>query len=128
MVFLDTDMCVGFLRGEPAAVKQWHMFENAEIPIKVSSVTAMELFEGANSHVNFEEKVRDVTALLEAVVVVPFDIRCARECGRILSSLRKAGSIIDLPDIQIASCVLGAGDALLTRNIKDFQRVPHLRV
>jgi len=42
--------------------------------------------------------------------------------------LRKAGMRIGTMDLRIGSIVLTGGDTLLSRNLRDFQKIPGLRV
>jgi tRNA(fMet)-specific endonuclease VapC len=57
------------------------------------------------------------------IPIVPFDDRAAE----IFDRLRKSGIRIGTPDLRIASIVLANDAILLTRNVRDFERVPDLQ-
>ena len=48
--------------------------------------------------------------------------------ARIRGELRRNGQLIPHPDILIAATALDHNLTLLTRNIKDFQRTPELKL
>ena len=48
--------------------------------------------------------------------------------ARIRGGLRRRGQLIPDPDILIGATALHHGITLLTRNIKDFQRIPELKL
>ncbi len=56
--------------------------------------------------------------------IVPFDVRSAEEFTR----LRRQRVRIGTPDLKIASVALVQGALLLSANLRDFQKVPGLRV
>lgn len=57
--------------------------------------------------------------------VLPFDRKAVETFGSLLST--KLGKL-KRKDLLIASIVLGHNYVLITRNLKDFQRVPGLKV
>ena len=57
------------------------------------------------------------------VAIVDYDDRCAAEFER----LRKAGVRIGTMDLKIAATTLAYNAILLTRNRRDFEKVPGLR-
>ena len=56
--------------------------------------------------------------------ILPFEARAAAECVR----LRKAKIRIGSQDLKIASIAIVHGALLLSANLRDFRKVPHLRV
>ncbi len=65
-------------------------------------------------------------AVLDAIPVVPFDLRSALACGRLLEDLR--GREIGAHDAQIAATALAHGYGVLTDNARHFERVEGLDV
>ncbi|MEK6960791.1 MAG: type II toxin-antitoxin system VapC family toxin [Nanoarchaeota archaeon] len=128
MVFLDTDVIVAFLRQDPDARECMISLEDRGEEVRISAVSAMELLQGARSHVNCKDKIREVYIFLRRVDVVPLGLEEVDHCSRIIHHLQKKGSMIGLPDIQIAATVLAAADRVITRNIRDFSRVQGLKV
>ena len=128
MVLLDTDILVGYLRGDEKASKEIETFSAKGQELKVSAVTAMELMHGAKLNPDADKKLKDVNTLLGRIKVIPFELKAADHGSTILTLLKKKGSMIGLPDIQIGATALALQDSIVTRNIKDFSRIPGLRI
>jgi tRNA(fMet)-specific endonuclease VapC len=64
--------------------------------------------------------------LLSEIDILPFDPMAIEQFERLIAerSLRKMGRA----DLQIASIALAKRATLVTRNIKDFRRVPNLQL
>ena len=67
-------------------------------------------------------------ALLAALQVVQIDDHLPRRYGEELAELRKRGQAIGTMGLLIATSALGQGASLVTRNARDFDRVPGLVV
>ena len=66
------------------------------------------------------------TRVLPAVTVLPFDSAVARVYGRIEAALRRGGAPLADADLQIAATALHHGLAIVTGNVRHFERVPGL--
>ncbi len=60
--------------------------------------------------------------------MVPFDEQAAERYGELRSILEKKGTPIGPLDTLIAAHALSLGWALATHNVREFRRVPGLRV
>lgn len=109
-VLVDTDVFVDHLRGA-------HRLRPPVGRLAYSSVTRCELFAGRFVD---EELVRTLLAPFDEV---PIDREVAERAGRI----RRDGGI-RTPDALVAACALIEGLDLVTRNVRDFGRVPGLTV
>ncbi|HEY4516467.1 MAG TPA: PIN domain-containing protein [Candidatus Paceibacterota bacterium] len=65
----------------------------------------------------------DIYALLPAFSIIPLDLQIAENAGSIGRTYN-----IDLADAVIAATALFTGSSLVTRNVRDFKRVPSLVV
>ena len=63
-------------------------------------------------------------ALLEAIPVLPFDLRTARVYGRIWAEMAAMGQMIGPHDAQIAAAGLAYSYGVLTDNAKHFSGCP----
>lgn len=109
-ILVDSDVLVDHLRGH-------RRFVRGQDEVHVSAITRAELFSGRGT------KERRVRCLLEPMTELPVDRAVAERAGR----LRRA-STIRLPDALIAATALEHRLTLVTRNVRDFNRVKGLRV
>lgn len=106
---LDIDVLIDHLRG----ARQLEPYGED----RYSVITRAELFAGRGAH---EDKLRE---LLGSLAELPVDRGVAEQAGRIRRDLGLA-----LPDALVAATALVHGLALLTRNRRDFERVPRLKL
>ncbi len=99
--------------------------------VALAAVTVAELVTGICRVTSAPRRLRMdafLDALLETIPVLPFDLRDARTCGRLLATLMAQGQLIGVHDAQIAATALTRGYGVLTDNVRDFERVPGLTV
>jgi predicted nucleic acid-binding protein len=97
----------------------------------IASITASELLFGVERAATPERRRRRsdfVEAVLDALPVLPFDVSVARVHARIWAGLEGAGRRIGPHDLLIASTALAHGCALVTFNVREFERVPGLAI
>ncbi len=131
MTHLDTSFLVDLLRearrGEGGRAHA--LLENlADEHFAVSVHVACELHAGAELADQPERERGRVEALLAALEVVVPDDRFPSEYGATLAELRRRGQTIPTMDLLIATSALRHGATLVTRNARDFDRVPGLIV
>ncbi len=93
-----------------------------------TSVTVGELVYGARRVGREDLAVRVEQVVRRAQTVLPFDTLAARTFGAVKAALERSGIPLAEPDLRIASIALTRGLTLVTRNVRHFQRVPHLTV
>jgi tRNA(fMet)-specific endonuclease VapC len=71
------------------------------------------------------EKVED---LLASLPVLPFDTDADRHYADIRSALERAGETIGGNDLLIAAHSRALGATLVTHNLREFERVPGLKL
>jgi tRNA(fMet)-specific endonuclease VapC len=97
----------------------------------IPSIAAAEMVHGihqARTTVQRHQRESFVELLLAAYPVVPFTASTARIAGRIRGEQAQLGNTLPLGDSLIAAIAIELDHAVLTHNVKDFVRVPGLRV
>ena len=127
MYLLDTNVCIHVMKNTfPALTARLLSMDPNEIAI--SSITLYELEYGAAKS-NWGERTRDnLYAFLAPFTILSFDARDAACAGRIRALLAKQGSPIGPYDIQIAAQGFARGLTVVTHNVREFSRVPDLKV
>jgi len=129
MVCLDTTFVIDLLRKNPAAEEKLAILAKRNDSPCATVVTVGELFYGAykSKHVEAEkEKVREA---LSGFVILEMNEHGAEKFGQILSTLDKSGQKINDRDVMIAAIAISKGeDVLVTRNKKDFDKIPGILV
>ncbi len=123
MFLFDSDVLIDFLRGaEPAAGRV--AFELEHAAVAVSAVTAFELTAGALS----VRQQAAVETLLAATPVVPVSVEVALLAGKIFRDLKASGQEIGMADCLIGATCIVQRTLLVTRNRKQFERIPGLKL
>lgn len=69
-----------------------------------------------------------VEAVLSAFPVLEIDLATARSHAQLRSDLEEAGIMVGLHDSWIAATCLAHGLAIVTNNVREFARIPGLRI
>ena len=99
--------------------------------VAVAAITASELLVGVQRAVTDDQRARReafVEAILDRMPVLPFDLKSARVHARLVTQLEKSGFRIGAHDLLIAATALTHGRAILTVNVREFERVPGLEI
>ena len=100
--------------------------ERPRIQILSCSVVRAELMFGARKSRQVDRNLEGFRRLLESCPCLPFDDEAADHYGELRSILAKAGTVIGANDLMIASIALAHRLVLVTRNIREFERVAGL--
>lgn len=127
MRYLDTCICIEFLHGRLRYGYQL-MREGGQEGFQLPSIVVAELWYGAEHSSNPEKELKVVGTFVDAFEIAAFDKAAAKEYGRIRQLLSMQGNLIGDRDLMIAACALANGATLVTDNVKDFERIPGLRL
>ena len=72
--------------------------------------------------------VADIEAMTARLEVLPMDIKAVYHFGQIRAELYRMGPTIGLYDMMIAGHARASGLILVKNNVKEFVRVPGLRL
>ncbi|MCE2947948.1 MAG: type II toxin-antitoxin system VapC family toxin [bacterium] len=123
---LDTNALSDLIREPQGAVFE-RLRELDPERLCTSIVVASELRFGARRK-GSAALTRRVEQLLESMTVLPLDEPADRHYADIRSALEKAGTPIGSQDLFIAAHARSRGMTLVTRNTREFKRVPKLVV
>ena len=128
MVVLDTNILVDFLRNNAEVVNKIKSYYDSDLPVMTTSITLFELFRGAYASHNPEKKISDIELLIEDIDILYFDVKSSKIVGKIYNELKKHGKTIGILDQLIAGIVISNNEKLVTGNIKEFSRIPDLKI
>ncbi|MGX7705264.1 PIN domain-containing protein [Methylobacterium sp. Gmos1] len=121
---LDTNAVSALLRNHIGIWSRLHRMQPTDIAI--SAIVAHELFYGAHRGRRTEQTLTQIDELPFAIL--PFDAADAHRAGEIRAALSLAGTPIGPYDVLIAGQASQRGLVLVTRNLREFRRVPRLTV
>jgi len=125
LYLLDTNAVSDLVRNPHGRVVQQYRLLQGEAATSI--IVAAELRFGAE-----RRKSTRLAAQLESVFedlpVMPFDAPADATYARIRNALEEAGTVIGANDLLIAAHALALDCILVTDNVREFSRVPGLRV
>lgn len=127
MLVLDSNTISYYFRGDPAVVAHLQAIRPADIGIP--AIVEYELRYGLLRMPEAFSAPRLVALaqLLQPMQILPFDSECAAHAARIRAELEAAGTPIGPHDTLIAATAMRHQAIMVTRNVREFSRVPGLR-
>jgi len=126
MYLLDTNIMSDLIRHPDGAVAA-RIAEASEAVVATSIIVAAELRFGAERR-GSERLTARVDELLRLVPVHPLKEDADGHYGRLRADLERQGKPIGNNDMLIAAHALALDATLVTDNLREFERVPGLRV
>jgi tRNA(fMet)-specific endonuclease VapC len=119
-------MLFDYLKGRPPATTLLdRLFHEG---IAVSIVTYAEVYEGIYYGQHPAVSERGLRLFLRTTPVLSITRLIAKQYARIRGELAQKGQLIDQPDLFIAATAMQHHLTLVTRNRKDFERIPNLDI
>jgi tRNA(fMet)-specific endonuclease VapC len=126
MFLLDTDTIIFSLKGSIAVQKNLQRYFND--PIKISVITLMELYYGANKSQKVSSNLAKIRTIEQSLEIIPVGVESVAIFGILKAQLEMSGTRLDDFDLIIASCALAYNLILVTNNLKHFQRIEGLKL
>ena len=124
---LDTNICVYIKnRRDMRLVEAFNRYSFGELAVSV--ITLGELEKGIAGSDQPEASRRALETILRHAPALPIDDVCARHYGEIAKHLQRAGTPIGNNDLWIAAHARALDVTLVSNNIREFQRVPQLKL
>lgn len=125
--FLDTNICVYFLKGLYPVLLEIIQNTNPN-NIKIPSIVKAELLYGAEKSQHKTKNIVSINRFLEPFEIVDFDDESSIAYSKIRAAMELKGSVIGPNDYIIAATVLARGGILVTNNVKEFKKVKNLKI
>jgi tRNA(fMet)-specific endonuclease VapC len=122
---LDTDASIELLRKRRLLPLQ--RFQEHAAELALSTVTAYELWFGAERSSDPVQNRHAVDEFLSLLALVDFDLEAASHAAEIRAELARAGTPIGAYDVQIAAIARARGLTVVTGNTRKFARVEGIR-
>ena len=126
-LMLDTNICIYLIREHPPSVIE-RFSSHAVGDIGISVITLAELEYGVSKSSRPARNREALEQFISPLEVAPFDRRATAVYGKLRTTLEKKGQAIGSMDLLIAAQALSLEVQLITHNLREFGRVPGLRV
>ena len=123
---LDTNICIYVINAKPATVLA-RFVEHEVDGLGISAITASELYWGVCKSGSARNRTT-LEKFLSPLAVLDYDLGAARKYGELRAYLEQQGTPIGPLDQQIAAHALALDITLVTNNVREFERVPGLRL
>ena len=118
---IDSNIIIGYLAGDRKVTQALQTWTSESRQLFLSTIVESEVL--AFSGWKGSEYSSTVAFLEESFTSIPFD----RSVARIAAELRRSTKI-KLPDAAIAATALYTHTPVVTRNVKDFRKIPGLEI
>ena len=99
-----------------------------ESDVTISTISLFELAYGMGKSANRVKMDSYVLSLSRRYAVLDFDRAASVQAGAVRAQLHTRGTPIGPYDVQIAGIALANNLTVVTRNVREFSRVPQLKV
>jgi tRNA(fMet)-specific endonuclease VapC len=122
VTLVDTDVLIDILKGRASAGVRQALTGRA---LSTTAISAYELRRGATT----EKSLASIEMVLgRMTAIAPFDDLSATRAAALYRALSRGGRLIGKADLYIAGACLASGAQLLTRNVREYGRVPGLQL
>lgn len=126
MYMLDTNICIYVMKTYPEALRE--KFNALAEQLCISSITLGELHYGAEKSSRRAENLRAIANFVARLDVLPFGEKAAAHYGQVRAELERRGTPCGAHDMQIGAHARSEGLIVVTNNMREFARMPGLRV
>ena len=123
---LDTNTVIDFFRGKGKVAQR--LLAVAPKDVSLPAVAAYEVWVGVLRSQNAKRREVQYGHFLASIEVVPFDSVIGRCAAELRIALERKGESIGPMDVLIAGTALARNAILVTRDVREFGRIPGLKV
>ncbi len=122
---IDSDRTIDYLSGRRDDVR---FLDALQGPLYISLITVGEAYEGVYGATDPTRHEAGFEALMRKAPILPLTLEVMRVFAQVRNDLRRVGARIADMDLLIAATALHHNLTLVTRNLRDFGRVPGLPI
>jgi tRNA(fMet)-specific endonuclease VapC len=123
---LDSNILICFFK-DAGAVRA-HLRQHKDADIKLCTPVLFELMTGAHKVKDGSSQTARLAAVQDRFDTLPFDLAAAQHAAKARAHLEAQGTPIGPVDTMIAGIALAHQLTMVTRNVREFARVPGLQV
>jgi len=123
---LDTNICIYIGKNYPSKLKE--RFNHLADRLCISAITLAELQYGVEKSARPEINQEALTEFAARIDVLPFGAAAAIHYGRLRTELQRVGQLAGPLDMLIGAHARSEGLVVVTNNVREFVRMPGLRV
>lgn len=123
---LDTNICIYVMKHYPLHLLE--KFNALAEQLCISSITLGELHYGAEKSVRPADNLTAIEHFVARLDVLPFGPKAAAHYGQVRADLERAGTPCGAHDMQIGGHARSEGLIVVTNNMREFSRMPGVRV
>ncbi len=123
---LDTNTVLDYFRGRGNVAANLLAVPPGEVA--VSAIAAYDVWVGVLGSRDARRRQVQYEQFLAVVAILPFDAAISRRAAELRCALERRGERIGPMDVLIAATALAHNAILVTRNVREFERVHGLRV
>lgn len=124
---LDTNIITAFLKGNAAVVERVAQYINVHERLTVSIISYYEILRGLKA-LGSKKKLQVFEKFVNDCEVEEMGISVMDKAAEIYVKLKNEGKLVEDADILIAATAMNKGFAVVTDNVKHFNRIKGLEV
>lgn len=133
MLVLDTNHMSEIIQQTSTGRALIERLDQSNVPLATTIISLEEMLRGWMARVRRERdpvaaiplygKLQQITELAEHWIILPWDMAAATWLRQLSTNRLRIGTM----DLKIASIAIANNATLLSRNLRDFQRIPNLK-
>lgn len=123
---LDTNICIHVVKNYPPELQG--RFNQFAEQLCISSITLGELYYGTEKSARRIENLQAVEQFAARLEVLSFSPKAAAHYGQIRAEIERQGNPVGPYDMLIGAHARSEGLIIVTNNLREFRRLPGLRV
>lgn len=127
MIFLDTNICIHFLKGDSLEIRE-RLMSTIPSSVKIPVIVHSELLYSVENSNRKSENRAKLKEFLMPFEIIPYTERISDTYAEIRAKYSKKGAVVGPNDLLIAATVIASNGTLATRNTKEFSRVKSLKL